>query len=88
MDVTQYLDMDSMEWKTRPCTPEEQAEINERRTAGPTVEDINEPILKALTLIDQKTPRAVREAIKTGDNSRVIALESEAAELRAKLVKD
>jgi hypothetical protein len=51
------------------------------------IDEINAPILAALAVIDAKTPRAVREAFVTGDNSRVIALENSAAELRAQLVR-
>lgn len=53
----------------------------------PTPGQRNAPILAALEAIDRKTPRAVRESIQTGDTSRVIALEAEAASLRAQLVK-
>lgn len=52
-----------------------------------TPEQKNVPILAALESIDRKTPRAVREALQSGDNSRVIALEAEAASLRAQLMK-
>ena len=45
---------------------------------------INE-IKLALASIDARTPRAMREALLTGDNSRVQALESEATALRAEL---
>lgn len=42
-------------------------------------------IKDALSAIDARTPRAMREALLTGDKSRVQALESEAATLRAEL---
>jgi hypothetical protein len=87
MDKVCYWDEVEGCQKERDCTPDEQAEIDARRAAGPTPESINAPILAALTLIDAKTPRAVREAIQTGDNSRVLALEADAATLRAQLVK-
>lgn len=84
MDVIQYLDMESMEWKTRPCTPEEQAEIDARRTAEPTAAEHNAPILAELERIDLKTIRPLRE----GDTERVEALKEQAAQLRAQLRKD
>lgn len=84
MDMTQYLDMDSMEWKLRPCTPEEQAEIEFRRATGPTAEEINAPILAALAAIDLKTIRPLSE----GEMDRVAILREEAAALRAQLVKE
>lgn len=52
-----------------------------------TATERNAQILSALEAIDRKTPRAVRESIQTGDSTRVIALETEAATLRAQLVK-
>lgn len=70
--------------KERDATPEEQAEIDSR---GPSASEINAPIMAALKEIDQKTARAVREAIQTGSNVRVLALEEEAAQLRSQLVK-
>lgn len=48
----------------------------------------NAPILAALQAIDAKTPRAMREALISGDTTRVQALEEEAAELRLQLRKD
>lgn len=39
----------------------------------------------ALLNIDARTPRAMREAMLSGDNSRVQAMESEAAALRTEL---
>lgn len=54
----------------------------------PTSGQHNAPILAALLDIDAQTPRAVREALITGDNSRVQALEDEAAALRLQLRKD
>lgn len=53
----------------------------------PTPAQRNAMILTALEVIDRKTPRAVREALQSGDSSRVIALEEEAAFLRVQLVK-
>ncbi len=87
MSKTAYWDNDLKQMVLRDCTPEEEAEIDMRRAAGPSLEIVNAPILNALEVIDGKTSRAVREAIKTGDNSRVLALENEAVALRAKLVK-
>lgn len=48
---------------------------------------VNAPILAALEVIDAKTARAVREALVTGDKSRVQQLETDAGALRAQLVK-
>lgn len=87
MDITCYYDKESRSMKTRPCTPQEQQDIDAARAAGPGIDQLNAPIMAALQAIDSKTPRAVREALITGDKSRVQALEAEAAQLRAQLVK-
>jgi prophage DNA circulation protein len=72
----------------RDSTPEEDAQRAADILAESTsVTRINAPILVALELLDEKTPRAVREALITGDNSRVVAIETEAAALRLQLVK-
>lgn len=84
MDITCYYDNASGKMKTRPCTPEEQAEIDAARAAGPSATEINAPILAALEAIDAKSVRPLRE----GDAVRVAALETEAEALRARLVKD
>lgn len=83
MDITCYYDNETGKMKTRPCTPEEQAEIDAARAAGPSVTELNAPILAALVEIDAKSIRPLCE----GDTLRVAALEAEAATLRAKLVK-
>lgn len=59
--------------KARTFTPEEKKEIRSKE------------ILSALFDIDNATPRAVREAIITGNNSRVVSLETQAASLRNEL---
>lgn len=87
MDVIDYWDSESGCQKQRFATLEEQAEIDARRFSIFSIEVQNAPILAALADIDKKTPRAVREAFLTGDNSRVLALENEAVVLRAQLVK-
>jgi hypothetical protein len=88
MDMVCYWDDEESCQKERPCTPEEQAEIDGRRAAGMTIEQHNAPLLVALLDIDARTPRAVREALITGDKSRVQALEVEATSLRLQLRKD
>lgn len=82
MDFVTYLDSDNVQ-KIRPCTDEEQAEIDYRRTLGLGFEQRNAVILEQLAEIDRKSIRALRE----GDNARIADLESEAATLRSKLVK-
>ena len=67
-----------------PMTPEEEAEFEASRVPKPpTKEEVNAPILAQLSAIDLKSIRALRE----GDDARVSSLESEAATLRAQLVK-
>lgn len=69
--------------KERPCNAEEIAEIEAMRNAPISVDDFNAPILQALETIDKKSIRALRE----GDQSRIISLETEAVALRSKLKK-
>lgn len=70
--------------ESRPCTADELAALDAQK---PPAAAINAPILAALASIDAKTARAIREAVQTGDNTRVLSLEAEAATLRAQLVK-
>lgn len=88
MDTIVYWDSEEGCQKERECTETEQAEIDARRAIGVLVDASNAPILAALQAIDAKTPRAVREALISGDITRVQALEEEAAELRLQLRKD
>ena len=83
MDKVCYWDEKEGCQKERDCTPEEQADIDARRAAGPNASAINAPILAALEAIDLKTIRPLRE----GDSVRVAALAADAAVLRAQLVK-
>lgn len=68
----------------RDCTPEEQADIDARRAAGPTASEVNPEILMRLEIIDRKSIRALRE----GDQARIASLEAEAAALRMQLIKE
>lgn len=81
MDTTQYLD--NGEWKIRPCTPEEQLEIDERRAAGIPVDVLNAPILEKLIQLDLKTIRALRE----GNTVKIAEHEQQAINLRSQLKK-
>ena len=83
MDQVAYFDSESGDMKLRDCTPEEQAEINERRAAGESPEQHNAPILAALAAIDAKSIRALRE----GDAARIASLAAEAIALRLQLRK-
>lgn len=65
----------------RDATPEEQAEIDNRRSSAA---DLNRPILAELDRIDAKSIRAIRE----GDQERIAIWNAQAAELRTKLVKE
>lgn len=84
MDKTTYWDEVEKIQKERDCTIEEQAEIDARRSAGRSAEEINREIMLKLESIDKKSIRALRE----GDAARIDALESEASELRLQLIKE
>jgi len=71
------------EQRERDATPDELAEIESRRTAGPSSEMLNAPILAALSEIDRKSIRALRE----GNTVRIAELEQQAAALRNQLKK-
>lgn len=88
MDMIVYWDSEDGCQKERECTEAEQAEIDARRGAGISSDEYNAPVLVALQAIDAKTPRAVREALISGDTTRVQALEAEAEQFRLQLRKD
>lgn len=83
MDKVCYWDEVEGCQKERDCTPEEQAEIDARRAAGPSPDEVNAPILASLEEIDRKSIRALRE----GNSVRIAELESQATELRLQLKK-
>lgn len=82
MDYVDYFE--DGEQKRRPCTPEEQAELDERRAGNISPAERNIQIMLKLEALDKKSIRALRE----GDQSRIDALEMEAASLRLQLVKE
>lgn len=65
----------------RDATPEEQTDLDNN---CPSVAELNRPILAELDRIDAKSIRAIRE----GDQERIAIWNAQAAELRAKLVKE
>lgn len=95
IDYIDYWDAEEGKQLRRPCTPEEQAEIDARRAmaaaantaAAQRVEDEierhNAAILTALERIDARSIRPLRE----GNAARVAALEAEAAALRLQFRK-
>jgi len=78
-----YWDADAKEQKERDATPEEQAEINARRNAQPTKEQINAPILAQISKLDLKRIRPLAE----GDTEYLAQLNAQIINLRNTLVK-
>jgi len=83
---TAYWDADSQSQKERDCTPEEVAEI-EQRKAAPEV--INAPILSSIAALESTvTPRRIREAVTTdAGKTWMAAIDAQIADLREQLVK-
>ena len=85
-----YWDESLLEQRERDSTPEEDAQREldiqslsaKQENSLPTKEEINAPIYDKLLKIDLKSIRALRE----GNNTRILSLESQAAALRAQLV--
>ena len=82
---TAYWDTESKSQKERDCTPEEVAEI-EQRKASPA--NVNAPTLAAITALEATvTPRRVREAVTSPAGYAWLAnVDAEIAALRASLV--
>ena len=78
-----YWDEEAKEQKERDATPEEQAEIEERKNAPPSKESINAPIIAEIAQLDLKRIRPLAE----GDSAYLATLNAQIAALRAKLVK-
>ena len=83
---TAYWDAEAKEQRERDCTPDEVAEI-EQRKASPTV--VNGPILSTITALESTvTPRRIREAVTTTEGKTWMAsIDTQIADLRTKLVK-
>jgi len=82
---TAYWDTESKSQKERDCTPEEVAEI-EQRKASPA--NVNAPTLAAITALEATvTPRRVREAVTSPAGYAWLAnVDAEIAALRVCLV--
>jgi hypothetical protein len=78
-----YWDAKAGKQKERDATPEEQAEIDARRSAPPSKASINEPIIAEIAQLDLKRIRPLAE----GDSAYLATLNAQIAALRAKLVK-
>lgn len=78
-----YWDEEAKEQKERDCTPEEIAEIEERKNAPPSKESINAPIIAEIAQLDLKRIRPLAE----GDSAYLATLNAQISSLRAKLVK-
>lgn len=85
---TTYWDTESKSQKERDCTPEEVAEIEQRKIDGATVA-VNAPVLSAITALESTvTPRRIREAVTTdAGKTWLVAVDSQIAALRGSLVK-
>ena len=83
---TTYWDTESKSQKERDCTPDEVAEI-EQRKASPAV--VNAPILSAITALESTvTPRRILEAVTTDAGKTWMAsVDKQIADLRTKLVQ-
>lgn len=82
-DYVDYYDAEIGMQMRRPCTIEEQDEIDARRAKGIDIVIFNSPIIEKLEEIDRKSIRALRE----GNSNRIASLEAEAIQLRAQLRK-
>lgn len=80
---TVYWDAKAGKQKERDCTPEEIAEIEERKNAPPSKESINAPIIAEIAQLDIKRIRPLAE----GDSAYLATLNAQISALRAKLVK-
>ena len=85
---TTYWDTESKSQKERDCTPEEVAEIEQRKIDGATVA-VNAPVLSAITALESTvTPRRIREAVTTDAGKTWMAsIDAQIADLRKTLVK-
>lgn len=85
---TTYWDTESKSQKERDCTPEEVAEIEQRKIDGATVA-VNAPVLSAITALESTvTPRRIREAVTTdAGKTWMAAIDAQIAGLRKGLVK-
>ena len=83
---TAYWDTESKSQKERDCTPEEAAEI-EQRKASPA--NVNAPTLATIATLEATvTPRRIREALTTAPGKTwLVAVDSQIAALRGSLVK-
>ena len=83
---TAYWDAEAKEQRERDCTPDEVAEI-EQRKASP--QSVNAPILSTITALESTvTPRRIREAVTTdAGKTWLVAVDSQIAALRGSLVK-
>lgn len=68
-----------------PLTAAEIAELEARDALPKTAEELNAPILAKIASLEASQARNVREAVLSGDKTRLLALEDQIKTLRAKL---
>lgn len=83
---TAYWDAEAKEQKERDCTPEECAEIEQRKTSPDVV---NAPILSAIAGLEAAvSPRRIREAVTTdAGKAWLAAIDKQIFDLRKGLIK-